>query len=603
MLEIANQCEREAEEINPRIPTRETIGGWEKVVARCKKVGDEKGSDERLEKLRNEAQKNGRDLNLKFKRAESLAQSCRDPEDSSGISNAIKSCEDDFIKIKYRADEAIRLGKEVKEFETEVRNIKADLNAALKDRDKLIALTKKFPNRKAWDAQVERVEKTKELLMKEIKSLEDEIRTLLLNYRDTYQMKGSEESKVVELKNYLTTYLTTNGMEVCDVRYPISSYNASFDKVELIEVTAANRLQTGLTLNDALSECLKVGRLNQLADIEKVQKEAEKLMTGTPKLLQAVDRCNKIRYVICIDAKANINIPVGQLTIKGSKKALEKQKIWHFVLSGPHESEEKAELAYLQIAQGARRLENAGLWTGTYYINAGGRTCLIDERFVKQKPLAVVSTPPKRGNDLVPPKENEWFVYVNVIDASGKGIPSASVYSHAIGGYQSKNLGGGRFRLGPFWKTSPTDRRSIEIRAEVMFRSPQSFAYMPRYKNVPVLLADQSTVEVTIRFTEEGDFMSGGTEIPPPYILDSKTNGKLTRGATTTAPPTVGPEERPPEAPTQPSPTLKRSREDCIYKYCPMCKGNMVLGQPFKDSDCDRCIKANQVNIDQCVNQ
>jgi len=638
MLEIANQCEREAEGIGYRIPTRETIGVWEKMVARCKKAEVEKGSDEKLEKLRNEAQKNGRDLNSKFKRAESLAQSCRDPEDSPEISNAIKSCEDDFIKIKYRADEAIRLGKEVKEFETEVKNTKSELNAALKDRDKLIALTKKFPTRIAWDAQVEKVEKTKELLMKEIKNLEDEIKTLLLKYPDTYKMEAIYESKVVELKNYLTTYLTTHGMEVCDVGYPISSYNASFEKLELIEVTAANRLWNGLKLNDELSECLKVGRMNQLADIEKVQKEAEKLMAGIQKLQQGADRCSKIRYVICIDTIANINEPVGSLTIRPSKKALEKQKIWHVVLGPPHESEEKAELAYLQIAGGARRLENAGLWTGTYYILAGGRKCLVDEKFVKQKPPAVALLPPKRVDDLEP-KENEWFVYVNVVDASGKGIPSASVYSHDIGGYQSKNLGGGRFRLGPFWKRSSTDKRSIEIRAEVMFRSPQSFAYMPRYKNVPVLLADQSTVEVTIQFTEEGDFMrverpdsiressvetegslrqppasmrdpsveTGAAGEIPPFLLDSKTKGKLTGratgGATTPPPPTVKPDEGSRQPPQPSPPTLKRSREDCIYKYCPMCKGNMVLGKPFKDSDCDRCIKANQANIDRCVDQ
>lgn len=637
MIKEAEKCTSEAEEIRYRIPTGDTIKRWGEVVSRCKKAEDEKGSDEKLEKLRSEAQKNGRDLNSKFKRAESLAGSCRDPEDSSEISNAIKFCEDDFIKIKYRTDEARRLGKEVKEFETEVRNTKSDLNTALKDWDKLIALKKKFPSRKAWEERVKKAESTKEALLKKAKELDNEVKPLRLN-----------DDKFFEISKPLITIET----QTCDIEAKQKIFNDYFDRVEDAHATAAVRLRTGLNLNDDLSECLKVGRMNQLADIEKVDIEAQKLMSGIPKLQQAADRCSKIRYVICIDTIANINEPVGSLTIRPSKKALEKQKIWHVVLGGPHESEEKAELACLQIARGARRLENAGLWTGTYYILAGGRKCLVDERFVKQKPPAVASLPEKKVDDLKP-KENEWFVYVNVIDGSGKGIPSASVYSHGIGGYQSKNLGGGRFRLGPFWKTSPTDKRSIEIRAEVMFRSPQSFAYMPRYKNVPVLLADQSTVEVTIRFTEEGDFMrderpdsiressveterslrqppgpvressveterslkqppgpvressveTGAAEEIPPFILDSKTKGKLTGRATPTAPSTVKQDERPPEAPTQPPATVKRSRMDCIYQFCPMCKGAILLGAPAQGSDCDRCIKANQANIDRCVNQ
>ena len=73
------------------------------------------------------------------------------------------------------------------------------------------------------------------------------------------------------------------------------------DRVEDAHATAAVRLRTGLNLNDDLSECLKVGRMNQLADIEKVYMEAQKLMSGIPKLQQAADKCSKIRYVICED--------------------------------------------------------------------------------------------------------------------------------------------------------------------------------------------------------------------------------------------------------------------------------------------------------------
>jgi RHS repeat-associated protein len=643
MIKEAEKYASEAKEIEYRIPTRDTIQRWEEVANRCKKAEDEKGSDEKLEKLRNEAQKNGRDVISEFKRAENLAWSCRDPEDSSEIWSACKSCEDNFIKIKYRADEAKRLGREVTEFETEVRNTKSDLNAALKDRDKLIALKKKIPSRKAWEEQVKKAESTKEALLKKAKDLDNEVKTLMMNYES--KMKSEEEYKFYELRKPLITIET----QICDIEAKRKMFNDSFEKVENIDVTAANRLRTGLKLNDGLSECLKVGWMNLLADIEKVQKEAEKIMAGIPKLQEAANRCYNIRYVLCygVDLKgAPPGETLGQLKVSG-KRHLERNKIRHVVLGGPYESEEKAELAWLRIAQGGKPVEYP-VWAGQealggqHYINAGGMKCLFSLKDVqdlqKQKPPTVASLPKERVDDLKP-KENEWFVYVNVVDASGKGISSASVYSHDIGGYQAKNLGGGRFRIGPFWKRSPTDKRSIEIRAEVMFRSPQSFAYMPRYKNVPVLLADQSTVEVTIQFTDQGDFMR--EEIPtsvkessvetdrsfrpspaptressvgtgeageiPPFLLDSKTKGKLTGratgGATTPPPPTVRPEERRPETSTQPPTTVKRSRMDCIYQFCPMCEGAILVGAPAQGSDCDRCIKANQANIDRCVNQ
>ncbi len=653
MIKEAEKHASEAKEIEYRIPTRDTIQRWEEVANRCKRAEDEKGSDEKLEKLRNEAQKNGRDLNSKFKRAESLAQACRDPEDSSGISEAIASCENEFKKIKYRTDEAKVLAREVKEFETEVRNTKSDLNAALKDWDKLDALKKKFPSRKAWEEQVKKAESTKEALLKKAKELDNEVKPLRLN-----------DEKFFEISKPLITIET----QTCDIEEKRKMFSDSFDKVEEIQRTAAVRLQTGLKINDELSECLKVGRMKLLADIEKVQKEAEKLMVGIPKLWEAENKCRKILFIICHEreAKGARGESTGWV-LTGSRKKYEKSNTRHVVLGGPFKSREEAESGFLKVAQGARPYETWIELSGDplrsrmypYYIEAGGMKCFVDplevQALQKKKPGVVASLPRERVDDVTP-KENEWFVYVNVVDASGKGIPSASVYSHDIGGYQSKNLGGGRFRLGPFWKRSPTDKRSIEIRAEVMFRSPQSFAYMPRYKNVPVLLADQSTVEVTIRFTEEGDFMreeiptsvkessveterssrqppgpvresSVETERslkPPASVRESSvetgeaeekipmsmklsksitTVGKQKVGETPPAPPTVRPEGRPPEASTQPPPTLKKSREDCIYKYCPMCKGALILGKPFKDSDCDRCIKANQANIDRCVNE
>jgi RHS repeat-associated protein len=541
MIEEARKYTSEAEMIEYSVPSRDTVKKWEKVAEKCEQANAEKGIDQGLEKLRNESQKNGRELSSTFKRAEALAGSCEDPLDASQISDAIKSGEDEFTKIEYRTDEAKRMGREVKEFEAEVRNSQSELKAALNDWDKLIVLKKKLPSLGAWEEKVKEAESTKEALLKIAKDLDNEVKTLRLN-----------DDRFFEISKPLLTIEA----ETCDIEVKKEFFKKLSDKLENIEVTAANRLIKGRSLNDELSECLKTGRMGVLADIEKVQMEAEKIMAGIPKLQEAESKCREIKFVMCVERKEKgaRGESTGWVGIFDSKKRYEKSNTRHVVLGGPFASREEAESRFITIAQGARKpyetwvdVVDAGGGSRVWptYIEAGGMTCFIDPREVqalqKESRETVASLPRGEADDLKP-KENEWFVYVNVVDSSGKGIPSASVYSHDIGGYQSKNLGGGRFRVGPFWKRSATDKRSIEIRAEVMFRSYQSFAFMPRYKNVPVLLAEQAVVEVTIQFPEEGEFMKDdrpslvkesdvgaeGAPKPPSLVRDSSVEADRT---------------------------------------------------------------------------
>jgi RHS repeat-associated protein len=606
MLENVPQWAKEAEKIGYRLPTGDTIKRWEEIANRCMKAGGKKESDKRVEALRNEALKFGRDLNSNFRRAESLAQACEDWEDAEAIMNVILSCENDSYKIKERAKEARWLGNEANPLGTEAWNTKSQLETALKDRDQLFALKDKIPSLKAWEGEVRKAEATKDALLQKAKELDRRVKNLQMSYESA--IKSDEEYKLYELRKPLITIEN----QICDIEAKRKLFQDSYDRLVEFQETAVIRLANGLKLNEALWECLKDGQINLIADIEKVQKEADKIMTGIPGLKQAADRCHKIRYLICVDSdKTSKGEPLGKLEITGQKKIYEKQKTWHVVIGGPHESGEKAELSYLQVAQGARPLGEPGRLAGRQYVYAGGRKCLVDHEMVEnllKKQQEVVASLPKERVDDLKPKENEWFVYVNVVDGSGNGIPTASVYSHDIGGYQSENLGGGRYRVGPFWKRSPTDKRSIEIRAEAMFRSAQSFAYMPKYKNVPVLLADQSIVEVTIQFTEEGDFMKDdrpsfitessvetkddlkppsfvrdssvepgsslrtpggrgeGEEEPPEFIKRSvprTTIGKSTVGATSPASPGVRPELRTPETPAQP-PTTPQGQ--CVDK-------------------------------------
>ena len=47
----------------------------------------------------------------------------------------------------------------------------------------------------------------------------------------------------------------------------------------------------------------------------------------------------------------------------------------------------------------------------------------------------------------------------------------------------------------------------------------------------------------------------------------------------------------------------KKSRIECLYMFCPMCKGGSLLGVDMAGGQCDLCQKANYANIERCMNE
>jgi len=54
-------------------------------------------------------------------------------------------------------------------------------------------------------------------------------------------------------------------------------------------------------------------------------------------------------------------------------------------------------------------------------------------------------------------------------------------------------------------------------------------------------------------------------------------------------------------SPTKSGP--KKSQVECLYMFCPMCKGASLLGVAMSGSECDLCSKANYENIQRCMNE
>ncbi|OGF62966.1 MAG: hypothetical protein A2Y62_04865 [Candidatus Fischerbacteria bacterium RBG_13_37_8] len=87
-------------------------------------------------------------------------------------------------------------------------------------------------------------------------------------------------------------------------------------------------------------------------------------------------------------------------------------------------------------------------------------------------------------------------------------------------------------------------------------------------------------------------------------IQDANRN----RNTNTWKPPVINrppapPTNRPPAQTNTPpqAPVKGRSREECINKYCPMCKQSVQLLGEYADPKCQNCIKSNATKIDQCV--
>ncbi|MFA7012997.1 MAG: hypothetical protein WC202_08600, partial [Desulfobacterales bacterium] len=305
------------------------------------------------------------------------------------------------------------------------------------------------------------------------------------------------------------------------------------------------------------------------------------------------------------------------------------------IVEGPFESPESAqERLYSKARESkwdifrSRRLP---------YIDFRGRKCCWSPDDKKTQGVAK-----KESSIPDKPKTNEWLIYVRVKDNLGKDVTGACVRKVVLGETPcAKEIGGGKYVFGPVRKDPNIPTKTLKLYASIKHR-PKYATVETRLKSPAkqVKLGETPTVSVTLvlpfslegedekvpSFIRSNDTRDSGKK-KPSFVLDSTTETGVasppvsektkTTGEVITKPvkPRVAPpQESAMEKPKSPppndqetaSPKRKKSYRECVQEFCPMCPFLLGGDRPVglgPDDPCDRCIKANEANIERCMKQ
>ena len=648
MVQKATKSAEEAKKAKAAFPgMKGAIEGWKRSARACEEASQ---MWTRLKEIRENVERWNKMLKEGLTQAEEVATRCRTVEEADKVRQSIEMAHRTGAGIRQKTEEAEGLAGKLNDMRDDLVSAKARYENALEARDRIIDLANALPTEKALSEAIEKVATSGEVLAGTGSLLNKEIDLLRMGYPD--DLKPELAKKFEELKWLVYDYQSKGS---CDTEAGRREYNKLAGEVVEIRLTMESTLKPFLDMDRTFMECPTDSPGSILDAIVKVKTDSETVLEESKVLLWLAEECRTgstkgeaaVPTFVSDSGGIADNYYIYAMTGEGVEPGCllgifkgEIKKAGFQLFEGPFQTSESAQASLNKKAQGVKwgHFPVTGGRAYLPYVEFNGEKCAFYPDTRKSQGL---SEGTKKGTLQPGAKTNEFWVQVNVKDKDGKSVTGACVReAHSGEAPCALELGGGTYAFGPVRKDPNIPSKTLRLYASMMHR-PKNAVVETRVETPAkqVTLGDDSTAFLTLVFPfSVGDEIekapsfitgSGGaepTEKKPSFVSESTTETSTGAppvsaqpkgtGAQSTKP--VKPPSPPPQEPTiqrpqkpQPKdpgpagPKRKKSYQECVQEFCPMCV--FLFGQrpsiSGPDDPCERCMKANDANIKRCMGQ
>ena len=641
MVQKATKSAEEAKKARAAFPVMKgAIEDWKRAPRICEEAAQ---MWSRLKEIRENVERWNKALKEGLAKAEEVATRCRTVEEADKVRQSLEMAHRTGEGIRQKTEEAGNLARKLDLIKDNAASAKARYEDALAARDRIIDLTNALPTEAALSEAIENAGTAGKVLAEEGSLLNKEIDLLRMGYPD--DLKPEVSRKFEELKWLVYDYQSRGS---CDTEAGRREYNNLAGEVVEIRLAVESTLKPFLDMDRTIRECPADSPVAIVDTIVKLKTDSETVLEEAKVLLWLAEKCrtavNEAQSLQENDEEllnkfyifaewGDMNDPAFCTLAVSQKRHIIAS--YQAIVEGPFESPESAqERLYSKARESkwdifrSRRLP---------YIDFRGRKCCWSPDDKKTQGVAK-----KESSIPDKPKTNEWLIYVRVKDNLGKDVTGACVRKVVLGETPcAKEIGGGKYVFGPVRKDPNIPTKTLKLYASIKHR-PKYATVETRLKSPAkqVKLGETPTVSVTLvlpfslegedekvpSFIRSNDTRDSGKK-KPSFVLDSTTETGVasppvsektkTTGEVITKPvkPRVAPpQESAMEKPKSPppndqetaSPKRKKSYRECVQEFCPMCPFLLGGDRPVglgPDDPCDRCIKANEANIERCMKQ